>query len=333
MEYEIRTHDALGDMTAQLTDLARLAFGSYDGVLEPSEAHRRWYARRPGMDGALSTAVVCGDQVVASVFVTVADMRLGGELRRTGLVDTVMTHPDHRRRGLARRALEAAIAGMRCRGLEASLLYTVVDSMPYRLYQALGYRAHARVRYLRRIQPEGHAKRLPSALQIGVQHDEQHDARLRGFLNDCFAAHDGYLPLDEALWRWRKVDRPPELPADVWAAEEGGRVLGCVTYCSAPVVGHTGAAWVMTDLAVANDARSGDSVLKALLAAVPPGTELLTVCPLVEEDTARLLFNAGFTVAGEDESGMVLPLTAAVEDALAAPPRRWHVAVESAIGV
>ncbi|MGI5917317.1 MAG: GNAT family N-acetyltransferase [Anaerolineae bacterium] len=328
--YRLCAHRDLGDMARQLTDLSRRVFGRYDGVLVPSEAHRLWYARRPGMDGMLSTAVVRDGQVVAGAFVTVADVRLGGTLRRTGIIDTVMTHPDHRRRGLARRVLEAAVDGMRARGLEAGLLYTVIDSMPYRLYESLGFRGHTPVCYMRRIQPIATGRDLPVARRA----DAADALRLRAFMDAHFGGHDGYLPMDEALWRWRKLNRPPELPAQVWYLETGGRVCGCVTLCPAPVVGHDEESWVITDLAL-EDAGDAPAVgaLNALLDAIPAGAEVLTLCPRVERDLLRTLAMCGFEAVGEDEAGMVLPLSPAVESALSTPPPRWYVAVESAIGV
>ncbi len=148
--YEVRPQVAVRDLARQAHELTQLAISSYQGVLEPSLAHTAWYLRRPGMDGELSQAVLYRGRMVASLFITVAMVRLGGELVRAGLIDTVITHPDHRRRGLARRLLEEAIEAMRARGLAASLLYTVPGPVPYELYRSLGFRPHAEVAYLRR---------------------------------------------------------------------------------------------------------------------------------------------------------------------------------------
>ncbi len=156
-DYTLVPHRAIGHLAEQIYALTRLAFGSYAGVLVPSPEHRDWYVRRPGMDADLSVAVLCEGRLVSNVFVTVAALRLGGGLLPAGIVDTVMTHPAHRRQGLARWALETAIAGMRDRGLAASLLYTVAGSMPAALYGSLGYRAQAPVRYYRAL-PGAHGR-------------------------------------------------------------------------------------------------------------------------------------------------------------------------------
>ena len=327
-DYEIRSHAEIGELAEQLHQLAALAFTAFPGVIQPSSAHREWYVRRPGMDRDLSTAALHHGQLVGSAFVTVLQMRLGGHLRPVGVVDTVMTHPDHRRRGLARRVLTTAIEGMRERELAASLLYTIDGSIPYRFYQSLDYKPHAPIRYLRRIQPEAMAP--ASALQLAAPSD---DSRLVEFLNACFARHEGYVPLDEHLWCWRRRERPAELPADTYVVQESGRILGCVGLCQAPVVAstHGSASWVLTDLAIASEAVS-DEVLTALLSAAPSGAEVLVLSASVNVNANRLLTACGF-VETMREVGMLLPIDPQLEATLALPPNRWYVLNESVIGV
>ena len=96
--YHTRAHRHLGDLAEGIYGLAALAFGQYPGVLRPSRAHRQWYVCRPGMDRDLSRAALYGEQLVGNVFVTRTMMWLGGTLCDVGIIDTVMTHPDHRRR-------------------------------------------------------------------------------------------------------------------------------------------------------------------------------------------------------------------------------------------
>ncbi len=326
-EYRIVPHAEIGALATQVYGLTRLAFGTYTGVLVPSEAHRQWYVRRPGMDGQLSLAALHRGQVVSSLFITVVQMRLAGRLQPVGIVDTVMTHPEHRQRGLARGLLTEAIRRMRERGLAASLLYTVPDSMPYHFYKALGYRPYAPVYYFRRAQPAAKGA-LP--LRWAGRPDR---AAIAGFLNAHFRCHDGYVPIDGALWRWRKGERPQELPADLYVAQEGGRITGCVTLCRAPIVGATedSYSYVLTDLAVAPGADA-QRTLASLLGAIPAGIEAVTLSARADEEDSGMLLAAGFGERG-GEVGMVLPLNPGAETDLATPPRRWYVLAESVIGV
>ena len=117
--YDIVPHADIPDLAGQIHALAAVAFGAYPGVLAPHLAHREWYIRRPGMDRDLSMGILCDGRLVASVFVTQAPVRLGGRPLSLGIVDTVMSHPDHRRQGLARWALSAAVDAMRERVVRA----------------------------------------------------------------------------------------------------------------------------------------------------------------------------------------------------------------------
>jgi len=338
-DYQICCHAELGGKASQIHHLASLAFGSYAGVLRPSAAHRDWYLRRPGMDSRLSMAALHHDQLVCSAFVTVQKVRLGGGLLQVGIIDTVMTHPEHRRRGLARAVLSQAIEGMQERGLSASLLYTVVDSMPYHFYQQLGYQPHAPV-YNAWCVSEKSAdvsdQRAPSSPgpTLTLRQANQADGpALMAFLNDHYRAFDGYVPLDDALWRWRKLDRPEGLPADTWFVAERDRILGCVTICRAPIISASGTetSYVLTDLAISSEADPHE-ILEAMLSPVPKGGTMRILLPQVNRRINALLFDAGFQ-KGICEVGMVLSLDPVTEQVLTKAPRRWYALTESVIGV
>ena len=110
MEIEIKgyrtcTHEDVSDqpgLLQALADLNALTFGKYDGVVVPSRDFMAWYTRRPGMDPRLCQAAFAGERLVASLFVTLLEMRLWGQIVQCAIIDTVMTHPSHRRKGLAR---------------------------------------------------------------------------------------------------------------------------------------------------------------------------------------------------------------------------------------
>jgi len=337
--YHLCCHAELGDVATQIHHLASLAFGSYPGVKRPSVAHRDWYLRRPGMDSRLSMAVVHRDQLVCSVFVTVQRVRLGGDLRPVGIIDTVMTHPEHRRRGLARSVLSQAIKGMQKKGLSASLLYTVAGSMPYRFYQQLGYRPHAPVYNACCVSEKSadvsdqRAPGSPGPTLTLWQASRADGSTITAFLNDHYRTFDGYVPLDDALWRWRKMDRPDELPADSWFVSERDRLLGCVTICRAPIVSASGAesSYVLTDLAIGPEADPR-AILEALLSPVPKGGPMRILLPQANRRINALLFSAGFQ-KGIGEVCMVLPLDSTTEQVLTKAPRRWYALTESVIGV
>ena len=88
------------------------------------------------MDPRLCQAALAGDELVSSVLVTLASMWLAGGAVQCGIIDEVMTHPDHRRRGLARALIDRALEAMVSAGAELSLLYTLETnpaSAPQRL--------------------------------------------------------------------------------------------------------------------------------------------------------------------------------------------------------
>lgn len=339
--YDVVSHAELGDLAHQVYELASLCFAAYPGVLKPSEAHREWYVRRPGMSAELSSAALWEGQLVANVFITCVEMRLGGQLLPVGLVDTVMTHPAHRQRGLARVLLSRALAGMAAHGLAASALYTLLDGMPFRFYQSLGYRLHAPVDYVTRTQPATGNHGLSAEAQPLSAKD---DAAVQGFLNAHFAAHDGYQPYDAALWTWRKRQRPPTLPADhyvIWAA---GQPQAFATLCHAVVIAPPGQGragemlcHIVVDWAMAHDAATSraEATLEALLAAVPAGDQVVMLSPRANKAEACWLRSQGFEAQGA-EAGMVLALDRHGERALAAAQAAgapWYPIVETVIGV
>ncbi len=330
--YDFIPHAHLGDLAAQVYGLTRLAFGTYEGVLVPSEAHRRWYVQRPGMDRDLSRAAVCNGHLVSSLFITTTRMRLGDDLLRVGIVDTVMTHPEHRRRGLARTLLNQALAGMTAARIDAALLYTVRDSMPYRLYQSARFLPHMPVRYMEGAGTPDNA----SSLVVRTAGSGQADA-LRLFLNHCYAHHDGFVPYDQSLWHWHKVARPESLPARLLVAESQGDIIGTATVCSAPIVTRDGAkeAYTITDLAAASTSDI-PSLLGTVLATLPGDASVRMLVASVDRPVNTWLQGNGFAPTAT-EVAMVRPISAAgrraLENAAANPAAPWYVLVESIVGL
>lgn len=328
--YEIVSHSELGDLASRIYDLTAACFAAYPGVIQPMEAHRAWYVRRPGMDTTLSSAALYGGEIVSSVFITRVTMRLGGDLMPVGMVDTVMTHPAHRRRGLASAVLSRAILGMKSEGLAAAALSTLLGSMPYDFYKRLGFRLVTPMDYYQRAQPAGgHLNDRAEALL------PETDAQARDFLNAYFAPYDGYIPYDEALWRWRKRERPPELPAEHRLARDGqGEIIAFVSLCHAPIIAQNGAqaVTILTDLALPKDCDRTAQMFEALLAPIPVGQPVGALVPRCNEDEVRLFRAQGFQPI-HTEAMMVLPFWPALDAVLERSPDRWYPVVESVIGV
>ncbi len=327
--YQVVSHAQVPELARQVLALETLCFATYPGVLRPSLAHTEWYLRRPGMDVELSSAALCDGQMVCSLFVSRAHMRLGGQIEEVGLLDTVMTHPEHRQRGLARIVLARAIGGMPAGGLAASALCTLQGSMPSRLYQSLGYREVEALDFLQRTQP---ATSVAPGWEPATP-DE--GPTLRAWLDDHFAGHEGYQPYHEALWRWRKLDRPPDAPVEHWALRRQGALAGFATLCHAPIIGAPGErCHILTDFALAPTLAgpAADEALETLLARAPAGETVIALAPQGNAGESAWWRAHGFGVE-HVESVMALPLQPRLRAALGGTPSAWHTTVETIIGV
>ena len=69
--------------------------------------------------------------MVSSLFLTLSHIYLEGELTPVGIIDTVMTHPDYRRRGLASALLKEAEKIMAEKECRMGYLYTVPESLNF----------------------------------------------------------------------------------------------------------------------------------------------------------------------------------------------------------
>jgi GNAT superfamily N-acetyltransferase len=66
------------------------------------------------------------------------------EANRIGEFEPVGTHPDHRRRGLARAVCQAGLRGLQAAGAERAIVYSAVGSPAETLYASLGFRTISR---------------------------------------------------------------------------------------------------------------------------------------------------------------------------------------------
>jgi GNAT superfamily N-acetyltransferase len=305
-----------------LSELDTLTFSHYEGVVHATPSFLRWYTSRPGMLAHLSQAAFAGDMLVCSVFATLAPMMLGGGTVLCGIIDTVMTHPDHRRRGLATQLLRRALAAVEEAGADVSLLYAARGEPllpPERLYRGLGYQPRELVtRYRRRAGP----------ISGGEARVDRLDASARPFFEGALGRLDGWLVLDNDLWRWRRIERPEGYPVGLYATDSGAAAAICsgdLTTAGAPAP-----VTVVSDLVLPDRNRERED-LRALIAAAPQDAPVMILCP-ESSHRAELLIELGFAAAGV-EVAMIRPISRKGAAAASAPRSEWYVAVESLIGV
>ena len=306
---------------SSLLELNRLTFSDYVGVIDPQESFLSWYLARPGLDHDLSWAAWHEGQPVSSLFVTCCTLALAGEPRRVGIVDTVMTHPSHRRRGLARALLTAAIAASRAAGLDALQLYTSPGSAGYHLYRSLGFQDWAQLHYWERPAESGPGPRLAGWVSVGTE--EEHRA-VRDALQAAAAQYDGLPQHDDRSWRWRRLDRPSSMPAEVWLRTEGS--AGPETVTAAPVsLTGLGQRLVLSDAVIA-EARCFAGLCRHLAGRAP----LVAIAEERDRLLTEVLTNAGFR-RGQAEAALLLGLSPQVPKEPG--PRPWFPLSESIIGV
>lgn len=322
--YRLCSHAEVSDGEGLLTSLAhleRLTFAHYDGVVSAGPSFMRWYTGRPGMNPQVCQAAFCGDTLVSSVFVTLARMRLGGEVVVCGLVDTVMTHPDHRRRGLAGTLLRRALAAMGAAGAEVSLLNTAREEPirpPERLYRDVGYLPRELViRFWRQ----------PGPLSAGGDKATRlrPDESARSLFERSLGERDGWLLLDDNLWRWRRQERPAEYPVALYRTDSGALAAVC---CGELLVsGRSRSVCVVSDLVL-----PGKDALLALVGVAARDRLVTLLCPQSDASLVRLAGDAGFA-AGGTEVAMLRPITERGARLLSRPTSGWYVALESLVGV
>jgi GNAT superfamily N-acetyltransferase len=325
--YRTCTHEDIGDqpmLLGALADLNAVTFGHYEGVIVPSQEFMSWYTSRPGMDPRLCQAAFAGENLVASVFVTLGEIRLKGQLVQCGIVDTMMTHPDHRRRGLARRLMVRAIKAMEIAGADVSLLNTAQadpPAGPQLLYEGLGYRPLELVD--RWVSKTPGLKSKHAVDSVGVGED------VRRAFQDRLGRHDGWIELDQDLWLWRRAGRPAQYPVEVMRTSED--VLAALCTGDLLAGGQSQPFAVLSDFAPSEGARY-ETALRELLAAVPANATATMLCGRSDANLAGALQAVGFERAGT-EIAMLRPVLQEAEALTGALVEHWYVAVESVIGV
>ena len=148
-DYHLIYGSGVADPYQQLLALHKVCFGQYEGVLPFDKEILRWFIQRPGLGLEHALVVVCNGTIVSSLFLTLTSFYVDGHLIPVGIVDTVMTLPAHRGKGLASMLLEEAKGIMRKHQYWFGYLYTVPETKQFYLYQR-GYKDFRRVFHLKR---------------------------------------------------------------------------------------------------------------------------------------------------------------------------------------
>lgn len=314
----------------QLLALHRLCFGQYEGVLPFDEEVLRWFVQRPGL-GLKNTLIMLHGRdgvIVSSLFLTLGVFYFAGNLVPVGIIDTVMTHPAHRGRGLATTLLREAENIMRARGCWFGYLYTIPNTGQFRLYQKLGYRDFKRVFHLQ----SAHIWKR-DCLFGGRESLSLVSEEVQRFLNETLRAYNGFVPFDEQLWRWRKVCRPKNIPVTVIVSRNSVGIQATLTLTFGQIVTPSGNEEVvfLSDWAASSKEEKEKVLQEALFHLGDVKVDIL--CPVDNLEEWQILQEYGFSPYLA-ESTMLLPLCSEAEQLLLeASSRPWYPLIESIVGV
>lgn len=312
---------------SELAELFNTAFGEYEGVIYFTPETMAWYLARPGLGREHVFLALDGNRLVGGLMVTVTQVVVGGEPVACGIVDSVMTLPECRQRGIATRLMQHALAWMNDTGLDASLLYTARHSGGHRIYTRLGYVERAAVSYyFSAPAPSGESD---PHLRSAVPGEEE---RLQAVLNAWLGQSDGFVPVDPALWRWRREERPHDLPCSVFVIEDGSEVRATGALCTTRVQldGRPLDLVLITDVAGASP-ELRERMVRALLRRVPPGYGAGILAG--SHDTVLPALAEKLGMSCQDEVAMVAPFSPRAEEALRRRPTGWYTLAESLVGV
>ncbi len=160
-----------------------------------------------------------GGRIAGCVQVFPRRLRVGEAAVPTGGIGSVYTHPDHRRQGVAEALLARAVAAMRARGMELSLLFASL--VPW--YEGLGWRSWRRRRlWLARGAPRPAAP--DAGLELGPFVADRDLEALRHLHERFDAGRPGTALRDAVDWEasLRVAGNPCE---DFLVARDGSRPL------------------------------------------------------------------------------------------------------------
>ena len=336
-EYRFYTHATLASsndaavslgLPKALDNLSHAAFGKYDGVISGNSDFKRWFMSRSGMEDSSRFLAIHQGEIVSSLFVTVMPIRFDNRIITAGVIDSVMTHPDHRRKGLARELLTKAVAFMKNKRIDIAMLYTASESIPYHFYSSEGFLDYVRVQYLE-IEHSNLLRRGRDSFRI-VELDRP---EIRDMLDRHYSSYWGYSPMAEKLWIWRRGNRPPHLPVWVYADKEEDNIEILFTLGQAPIrkAGRHEKMTMLNDYAGRGKPLDTETVNRILCKA-PIGSSVITLCARPNVSEREAFLGAGFQVVGE-EACMIKPLTDNILSVVKKEPPLWYTITESVVGI
>ncbi len=324
-DYKFVDHSQVPDRLLQTCRLSVAAFREFDAAPSFDEAYTEWFLRRPGSSAERCVAALDGQQMVSMAMVTMQPVQIGGEVLRCGIIDTVATHPQHRRRGLARELMAMAHEILQAEGADAALLYTNPQDHPYLFYQRLGYETRANCQILKGKRPAA-----GGTLAVRRARQGEHGA-IAEMLNDYYAGYEGYAPLDDALWAWRKTERALGSEVDILVAEAEGEIAAtCTSHLTPLLQAQPSMVATISDFAAREELCDTLDAARSMLAAAPQAD---LACGWDAIDPLCDLFQRVGSVRETNQVSMVLPLSERAREAVKSRRGPWYPMVESICGV
>ena len=318
--------NSLTDSLSGLLELHRSCFSDYIGVLPSESSFLDWYLKRPGLGEENVFIFSTGDTIVSALFLTLSRFRLGSDYLPVGIIDTVMTHPEFRRQGLASQLMKEAEKHMRKHGCRFGYLYTIPGTSQFNLYQRLGYHDHKRVFHL--------TKKSACQDSSGFPKGNFSMDKVQDFLNHSFRDRNGFVPLENSMWQWRKVNRPSTLPVRLVNVGEND-LRSSITVGTGKITTGKGdweKAAFLSDWAGKSPADL-ERVLQIALSTLPEGVVCDILCPVDNKEEWNILVKHGFMQAME-ESAMLYPLDEEAGNLMEKHREgKWYPLIESVVGV
>jgi len=128
------------DEVNQICELFEICFGQ--GGIAPTRSKEEYvwrYFERPKNDDDAVFLVLDDNKIISHVALTFSEMYFGNEKLLIGSIDDVMTHPQYRRKGFAKKLMECAIEYSKSENTDGMILITSLNSIAYKLYRKLEF--------------------------------------------------------------------------------------------------------------------------------------------------------------------------------------------------